>query len=173
MNNSASCMICKKPLTDPLSIELGMGPVCRISRKKAEHANRDGNMFGNRAVYCWGIDGDVLWLKDMSTDTRSLTNDIENCIVEISEQLPEGTSIADYKIMYKDSDGVWDAVCLIDISTLKNDLEWLKYRGERGQEYWSKIDINFYPIQKKDYNEAKQDITTDAHYQHFNKNIGV
>jgi len=70
-----------------------------------------------RAKYSWGISGNVIWLKD-ELATKSLTNDIENCLEEISKQLPKGKHLSDYSIIYRDSDGQWDGVDVVDYSNI-------------------------------------------------------
>jgi hypothetical protein len=124
-------------------------------------------MFSNRADYTWGIDGKILWLKDHGTECRSLTNDIENCLVEISEHLPEGKELVNYRIIYRDSEGEWDGICILNDSTLSNDVTWLKYRTERNQPYYSHIEISFFPVQETSYELAKEAILANERYKHY------
>jgi len=60
----ASCNICGKPLTDPISIELGIGPVCYVKKKLQEAMSRNENLFANRAEYDYGTSDGVLWIRD-------------------------------------------------------------------------------------------------------------
>ena len=46
---SSTCRCCGKALTDSLSVELGIGPVCRITAKTKEAKDMNGNLFSNRA----------------------------------------------------------------------------------------------------------------------------
>lgn len=168
---STTCYCCGKPLSDPLSVEMGIGPICRVNRREREHSKRESNMFGNRAEYTWGIDGQVLWLKDHGTTCRSLTNDLENCLLEITPDLPNGKTLTDYRIIYRDSEREWDGIRIVSLGDITLDLEWLKYQTERGQPYWSKIKIDFFPICEKDYTAAREAILNNERYQHGPRKI--
>lgn len=89
-----------------------------------------------RSTYDWGIDGEVIWIEDKDQG-RSVTNDMENVLVEIWAQLPEGTSFLDYRIVYGDTQGTWDEVEInkIDTSQIRDDLKSLQ---REGASYWSK-----------------------------------
>jgi hypothetical protein len=63
----------------------------------------------NQSTYEWGIDRDVLWMKDLDQGVcRSVTNNIEN----ILEYLYEFVPVKEYMIMYRDTLGVWDEYAL-------------------------------------------------------------
>jgi hypothetical protein len=61
-----------------------------------------------KSNYTWRTKGDLLLIVDMNTGERSVTNDIENVVNEIYQKL--GDKIKEYKIIYKDSDGIWDGI---------------------------------------------------------------
>lgn len=42
----ATCIICGKALTDPLSISLSIGPVCRLNQKHKRAEDKQMNIFG-------------------------------------------------------------------------------------------------------------------------------
>ena len=134
-------------------------------------------MFGNRAQYTWGIDGEILWLKDHGTECRSLSNDLENCLVEVAGQFPEGKKLTDFKIIYRDSEKEWDGICITQIGDdlgLKISIDWLKYSAERGRPYWTDyVKINFFPIREMSYESAKQSILANERYKHFDDSLGV
>lgn len=154
------CKICKKPLTDPVSIELEMGPVCRGRRRLSDYNDKTMNMFSNRASYSWGVDGDILWLKDKDQG-RSLTNDIENCLVEVSEELDKPLTY--YRIIYQDSTGEWDGIIITKLGDLSNDIECLKM----GRPYEvHELKINLFPIYELDYEKAKEKILASDRYFH-------
>lgn len=118
-------------------------------------------MFGNRAEYTWGTDGKILWLKDQGTDCRSLTNDIENCLIEIAGQLDK--PLTDYRIIYRDSEKEWDGVVITSI-------DWLKYNKERGRPYYSEfLQIEFFPVRELEYEKAKESILANDRYKHTAK----
>ena len=90
---------------------------------------------GFRARFTWGIDGSVLWLKDQGVDCRSLTNDLENCLVELSEYLPVGTPLTDYHIIYRDSEGTWDAIAITALGDLSHGRKQLQSYNRRNVAY--------------------------------------
>lgn len=128
-------------------------------------------MFGNRAEYTWGCDGQILWLKDQGTDCRSLTNDIENCLIEIAGQLDK--SLTDYRIIYRDSEKEWDGVVITSIGDkkgLETAIDWLKYNKERGRPYYSEfLQIDFFPVRELEYEKAKESILANERYKHIAK----
>lgn len=131
-------------------------------------------MFGNRAQYSWGTDGEILWLKDHGIECRSLTNDLENCLTEIAGQIKK--PLTGYKIIYRDSMGEWDGIVITEMGD-KRDLEvaldWLDFSKEKGRPYWTDyLKINFFPIMKKKYQEAKEFILSNKRYAHAEE-IGI
>lgn len=102
-----TCTRCGKPLTDPISIESGMGAVCRIKAKNMTSRNQE-NLFSTRASFSWRLtDKGVISIVDQDSG-KSVTNDIENVLKDIERE--HGSSIAGRMIMYKDSQGIWDGV---------------------------------------------------------------
>lgn len=155
-----TCSICGKPLSDPLSIMRGIGPDCWLSQITKRRQDKSGNLFANRAQYTWGIDGQILWIKDADSQGRSLTNDLENCLAEIQAQID--TPLDAYKIIYKDSDGIWDGIRLtaFKLSSVLIDAQWLSDR--RYPHYFAKgLDIDFYFIGEKSYEAAKKKVMSD------------
>jgi hypothetical protein len=57
----------------------------------------------NKSTYEWGIDGNVVWIKDLDQG-MSVTNNIENILSYIHSIYP----INDHLVMYRDSMGIWD-----------------------------------------------------------------
>lgn len=157
MKNGPSCSICKKPLSDPISVEIGIGPVCRMSRKIKQRDDRNPKLFGNIAKYSWGIDGRIIWIKDENQDHRSVTNDAENVLTEIAGEL-DG-ELTDYLVMYQDSEGIWDEIEIVSVGSRENlevALAWLDHRRNTGRDYWSDyVDINFRSLNEKTYEVAK------------------
>lgn len=100
------CKVCGKPLTDPVSVALQMGPVCRMDSKNATHGQQ--NLFFMRSNYSVNDkNAGVLIIYDNDRGGKSVTNDIENVLAEL---ISSHGNIASYKIMYKDSQGVFDGV---------------------------------------------------------------
>ena len=52
------------------------------------------------------LDKNVIAITDLNQGRMSVTNDIENVVAEVSQQL--GIKATDYKWIYQDSDGNWD-----------------------------------------------------------------
>jgi len=103
----STCSCCGKPLEDPFSVSIGIGPVCRVAKKLKELADKSGNLFANRAEYEYGIQGEVIWITD-ELGMKSVTNDMGSILADIIRE--EKIDLCRYKIMYCDSQGVWDGV---------------------------------------------------------------
>ena len=108
--SGSSCSCCGKPLSDHISVSLGIGPVCRIKKKEGEMGEKTGNMFAPRADYDYDIAGDVLWIIDRG-GYKSVTNDMENILLDIAEVIGQD-QLRQKKIMYRDSMEIWDGVRL-------------------------------------------------------------
>jgi hypothetical protein len=86
-------------------------------------------MFASRAQFNFDIDGDILAIEDLG-GMKSVTNDIENILSDIAKY--SLVNLSEYRIIYKDSQGVWDGI------TLKNGR------------------VSFFPINETDYKKAKE-----------------
>jgi len=156
-----TCTHCGKQLTDPVSILRGIGPDCWRKRLD-EGRTRNGNLFGNHAEFTWGIDANILWLKDNGGPGRSLTNDMENALVRIQAELDQ-TPINAYTIVYMDSDGVWDGVRLtrFNLKAVFLDYQWLS--DGRYPNYFSQgLEVDFYWIGEASYQAAKAKVLSAA-----------
>ena len=97
------CRICKRILTNPVSVEIGIGPVCRggIDDKQGEFD------FMRNAEYeiVEYVHGEYIFIRDVGKECRSVTNDAEWVV----EQLIKDYGIpAGVRIFYDDSDGRTD-----------------------------------------------------------------
>ena len=61
-----------------------------------------------KSDYQYQIDGRVLFIMDLDCGRKSVTNDIENVLADITEK--ENTSMDNFDIIYRDSDGNIDGV---------------------------------------------------------------
>lgn len=138
MKALASCSVCGKTLTDPISIAFKTGPVCRLN-KKLENMN-SGNLFAARAEYAYDVEGSILWIEDKG-GLKTVTNDIENILVDIALI----QNISKKRIMYKDSDGIWDGINAT-ITTKNVD----------GKNKISISNLDFFPITEKEFGKAKE-----------------
>ncbi|WP_411901389.1 DUF6011 domain-containing protein [Methylorubrum thiocyanatum] len=99
-NLDTHCKVCGRPLSDELSMRVGMGPTCRTNA-----GPRTPDLFTSRADYSVETDGDVLILVDLDRGGRSLTNDADNVILDLAARgfLRDGM-----RVIYRDSSGEWD-----------------------------------------------------------------
>lgn len=119
-------------------------------------------MAGNRAEYSWGTDRSVLWLKDEGAECRSLTNDLNNSLVEIAGELPPERKLTDYRIIYRDSEGTWDGVSVTKMGDLEFDRHWLKKKG--GSFHSMNLQTEIFSLNKQDYQQAREAILASKHY---------
>lgn len=112
--SACKCYCCGKSLTDPISIQLGIGPICRVTVKTNQFEDKTGNLFAFRSDYDYRIDDNILAIEDLN-GFKSVTNDIENILNDIikAEQL----NIWNFKIMYKDSMGIWDGIKITSVNS--------------------------------------------------------
>ena len=123
---------------------------------------------GFRARFTWGIDGSILWLKDEGTDCRSLTNDIENCLVELSGDLPAEAQLTSYHIIYRDSEGTWDAIAITELGDIGPERERLRSCNQRNVAYGVQhLKFRFFPISQESYDEAVTSVVRNRMYRHF------
>ena len=66
------------------------------------------NRTSSQADFSYSITVDLIKIVDLNLGNKSVTNDIENVLRKI-ETWHQG-SITGFRIMYKDSDGYWDAI---------------------------------------------------------------
>jgi hypothetical protein len=98
----AYCSICKRPLSESLSVKLGIGPVCRARENKQEvfdfmHAETE---------LLRHVRGKYIFVRDIGHNTgRSVTNDAEYVVGQL--YLEFGITDAT-RIFYEDSEGSID-----------------------------------------------------------------
>ena len=109
----AKCKVCGRPLKNPASIAAGMGKICaQKSGALITEKVRPGEqrlIFGNtpKASYIYEVEDDIISIIDLDGE-KTLTNDMEKVIHEIETE--ENIDATQYKIMYCDSQGIWDGV---------------------------------------------------------------
>ena len=102
-------------------------------------------------------------------ECRSLTNDLENCLVEISAQLQTGTSLTDYHIIYRDSNQKWDGIAITELGNTETERYMLMARNMQGLQWRVQgFRIKFLPIQLPTYEGAVSSIVSGRMYRHFN-----
>lgn len=62
----------------------------------------------NLSDYDWEITGDVLHIIDLNLGRKTVTNNATEVINEITESI--GDRIRKVKIVYRDSEGIWDGI---------------------------------------------------------------
>lgn len=115
-----------------------MGPVCRLNGK-LENMN-NGNLFASRAEYSYGIEGGIVWIED-NGGLKTVTNDIENILVDIAMI----EDISKKRIMYRDSDKIWDGVTANIIT-----------EERRGKKIIRIEKLDFFPITETEFGKAKE-----------------
>lgn len=112
------CNICGKPLTDPVSIKFGIGPICRINLKIQAAKNRTGNLFNPRAEYSYVVRDGVVCITDHDNG-KSVTNDIH---AVLDDKSADGVDLKAHRVIYLDTYKIWDEVVVIDgrFSTFKS-----------------------------------------------------
>lgn len=101
-----------------------------------------GNLFANRAEYTYDVEGGILWIEENKGSIKSVTNDIENVLVDIAKD----QDISTKKIMYKDSDGIWDQVTAT-ITTKGNNI--------------SITNLEFLPLTETNFGKAKEKLISN------------
>ena len=61
----------------------------------------------------------LIKIVDENRGEISVTNDIENVLIEISEALPEDNPLQANAVIYRDSTGAWDEVVLDQVGNFK------------------------------------------------------
>lgn len=126
INGMASmiCRCCGRPLKDPDSINIGIGPVCRMESKAAEASDPNGSIFGPRADYSHVVECGIVCITD-NDNGKSVTNDVENVLKDL---VGFGYDLDNLKVIYRDTMGIWDEI------VVKNRL-FLEFRnlGERSR----------------------------------------
>ena len=65
-----------------------------------------------KSDYEWGVDRDVVWVRDLDKGGMSVTNNIDAILQHLGQHLP----LKEYLLMYCDSRGVWDGLAYNGIS---------------------------------------------------------
>ncbi|MCE4222139.1 hypothetical protein HCU64_00095 [Methylobacterium sp. C25] len=98
---STTCDPCGRELTDPVSIETGIGPVCRA----AGHQRRQLSLFDEPSDYRIELAGAVICITDLARGGRTVTNDAAG-VVEDLRRL--GYDLDRMPVIYRDTQGNWD-----------------------------------------------------------------
>lgn len=131
---TTTCSICGKPLSNPISMELGIGPVCYVKRKLEEAMSKMDNLFAPRSEFEYGMEDGILYIRDLG-GLKSATNDMENILADIAGDI--GRKIYNYQIMYLDSMNIWDGI------RITRHYQKTKFQFE------------FFSINEKDFEKAK------------------
>jgi hypothetical protein len=106
---NSACKVCSKPITDPTSVETGMGPICRIGLKAATATERTLDLFGARSCYTCELVSDVIVIEDLDRGGKSVTNDADEIVHDLAEN---GFDLSCYRVIYKDSMGIFDEIVI-------------------------------------------------------------
>ena len=105
--SSGACEVCGRPLTDPVSIEAGIGPICRT----AGHRRRQLELFDNPSDYRIELAGDVICITDLVLGGRTVTNDAAGVIADL---LRLGYDLTRMPVIYRDTQGNWDELRVLN-----------------------------------------------------------
>lgn len=80
-----------------------------------------------RADYDWDLDKvledhratTIISITDLDLGNMSVTNDVENVLIEISEQLPDDNPLSENAVIYRDSCGFWDEIVLDQVGNFQ------------------------------------------------------
>ncbi len=168
--NVGTCVLCGKMLKDPVSVSMGVGPVCRSTgiyiprssgiREKTKTGQL--SMFeATKAVFTWYRGDGILWILDQDKG-RTVTNDLANVVKEIDKHLTDhGDSIYNYALMYRDTDNMYDGIILRNEKPNGAFSEHFSY-GE-----------DFYPIRESSFDLAHDKcLKWHSTYPHGTKRVG-
>jgi hypothetical protein len=113
-----ACTRCHRALKDPVSVQAGLGPVCRRKLGVAEPA--EGGMLpedrgpaprgaaarhGTRSAWTYTLAEGFVLVEDLDRG-MSVTNDAEAVVAALAKEAP----LAGRRILYRDSEGRWDEI---------------------------------------------------------------
>jgi len=126
-------MCCNKPLTDPASVERGIGPICwgyMTEDRRQRRTERDGP--SGRSDYTYRFDqcadsvlaaGEkpVLIIIDLDQGGMSVTNNIEAVLEQIAAKMNVSSYFLAHSgpIVYRDSDGNYGGVRIDGSGTVR------------------------------------------------------
>lgn len=99
------CICCGKKLSDPISMDVGFGPICRMHIKNRR--DEEPELFGG-SNYIFYFCEEVLCIVDLDTGGKSVTNDIDNILKKLQKE--NGIDLYAQPIMYCDSMKIWDGI---------------------------------------------------------------
>lgn len=104
-----ACGKCGRPLTDPDSVDLGIGPICRMRAKRQVGDRCD--LFGGPDFEYYLFD-DAVVILDLNVGGQSVTNGIRSVIEQIHRREP--ALMVGRPVIYQDSSGIFDGVTVQD-----------------------------------------------------------
>lgn len=113
---TTNCGKCGRPLKDPKSVERGFGPTCwgEVSAGITRTAGAKGKSTADFTYHINRSAGHpVLVIEDIDRGGTSVTNDIENVVADIAEEI--GLNIYNMPVVYRDSTGRYDGVNAADL----------------------------------------------------------
>jgi len=105
--SASNCKICKRPLSNYMSVKLGIGPVCRSTETL-----QPGLPFENHAEFkVQTVNEKFIYLEDIGHEqVKTVTNDVKTVL----QQLQEDYDLKQLRIFYKDSEGEIDEILHYD-----------------------------------------------------------
>lgn len=93
------CKVCRRPLSDHLSMKVGMGPICR------ENAGTQAeDLFSIRSDFMVEVEDRIVLVMDLDLGGRSVTNDATHVVDDLVRR---GILSDGMRLIYRDSNGEW------------------------------------------------------------------
>ena len=93
------CTVCSRPLSDHVSMAVGMGPICRENS-----GPRIDDLFDTRSDFDATVEGDFILIVDLILGGKSVTNDADLVVQDLMRRgiLRDGS-----RLIYRDTMGLW------------------------------------------------------------------
>jgi hypothetical protein len=116
----------------------------KLPAKQSDAPNSYHTHRHSHADFTYSIQRHVISITDLNLGNRSVTNDIEYVLQQI--EYYHQSSITSNRIMYRDSDGIWDGI------------------------HWNGQQVSFFPLREKDEGAAREKLL--KHQRHDDNRPG-
>lgn len=99
------CKVYARPLSDHVSMQVGMGPVCRANAGPPIE-----DLFNSRSDFEVEVEGKIVTVIDLNLGGRSVTTDAEGVVMDLCRR---GILQPGMRLIYRDSTGRWDEMLWI------------------------------------------------------------
>ena len=99
------CKVCARPLSDHVSMQVGMGPVCRANAGPPIE-----DLFNSRSDFEVEVQDRIVTVIDLNLGGRGVTNEAEGVVMDLCRR---GILQPGMRLIYRDSTGRWDEMLWI------------------------------------------------------------